>query len=216
MTADIIFSMPWNCGESDCTAPGHWHKASYWFYDDRESPPSYSVDEFSDGDHEDVDEADLPSPEAQIAAWREYYRHVAATGEDPLAEFMVKTVTRRHERWQFRLNGSIIGPVLITDRHAGRLYAGRELPEHVRRYLNLDKAGRKLQDFANWAALAEAVPEVKPLRWLTAHIDHDTPRPAARVSAELRRLARKALRSPASAPEPAPATSAPAGQENAS
>jgi hypothetical protein len=86
MAADIILSMPWQCGDSDCDAPGTWHKGTYWIDDTADT--GYTHDEFTDGDHEEVEESDLPSAEDEIRAWAEYRLWALDNQADPLGEFM--------------------------------------------------------------------------------------------------------------------------------
>ena len=54
MMTEIIETMPWNCGERDC--PVGWHQSNYWVQEDG----SYTVDNYGDGDHDDIDEDELP------------------------------------------------------------------------------------------------------------------------------------------------------------
>jgi len=82
--SDIILTVPWHCGDSDC--PVGWHKADYWLQEDGE----YTVAGWGDGSCETVDEPDVPNGEEYSSAWEQYRKHVAETGDDPLGEYMVK------------------------------------------------------------------------------------------------------------------------------
>lgn len=189
MSCDLMFSVPWECGDRDCKV--QWHLAGYWV--DDEIDTGYTVDNYSDGDHDAIEESELPSFEEQEKSWREYYRYVLRSGTDPLEQFIIKHSVKKSERWQFRVNNSIIGVVLTGARHAGREYVWHKLPDYVKQYLRIENSAR-LGDFADFAAFNEALPHVKPLRWFVCHINHDAPRPAARVAKELKTAARKAIR----------------------
>lgn len=191
MSCDIIETMPWSCGGDDgCTQL--WHLRNYWC--DTLAPGGYTVDEYADGDHESIDEADLPSYEEVQAAWKEYFEYVLETGADPLGNFYVKHVIVRKERWQFRFKRAIVGAVLAEARHAGRRYNCRKLPKHVTEYLNLGAGwALRLQDFETH----EAFLAIEGLRfdvWVTQHIEHKIDRSPAALARDLRRAARKALK----------------------
>ena len=78
--SDIVSTLPWWCGDDGHT----WHKASYWLQDDGGA----SVDEFSDGDHEDIDEDELPTPEREVKEWADYRLWALKNRADPLDEFV--------------------------------------------------------------------------------------------------------------------------------
>jgi hypothetical protein len=176
---DIIMQIPNWC--DDCET---WHQEFIWAYDDG----SYSVCD-SDGDHEPLEEADLPSQEEHDRLWREYRQWVLDRGEDPLGEFYVRHSTKVKERWQFKFTKTLLGPRLTDARRAGRTYPQAELPEHVRSFLALD-AGGKLGDFATWEELTEVLPAVKAGKWMTAQVEYDRPRSEAIIARELRKIAR--------------------------
>lgn len=83
--SDCLATEPWQCGENDCSVPGGWHKGSYWY--DSESG-SFSYDEFSDGDHEPINESDLPAPDGEVRMWTAYRLWAVQHQHDPLGEFM--------------------------------------------------------------------------------------------------------------------------------
>lgn len=183
---DIIEVMPFACGDDSCEQK--WHKRSYWIYDDGK----YSVDEYSDGDHDDADEEDLPTYEEVQDAWLEYYRYVAETGLDPIDEFIIKRVRVRQERWEFRFSPSIIGPVVREGRRAGKRYYPNQLPAHVVQYLNMaTKGAPRLQDFATSKDFEEA--GLTFYFWTVHHVENRIPRDPAKVTQELKRAARKAI-----------------------
>jgi hypothetical protein len=134
--SEIIESVPWACGERDCSAG--WHLATYWIDDDG----TFTVDSYSDGDH---DEIDRPPTCREIAtAWLAYWTEVLETGSDPLHQLRSRTVDKTRT-WQIRIANSIIGPVLHSVRPAtkdgdhfhgrGGWFYGSEIPSHVADYM---------------------------------------------------------------------------------
>ena len=191
--ADIIMSIPWQCGESDCKA--QWHMSNYWTNSGVDT--GYTVDSYADGDHESIDESDLPSDVDYAKAWRAYHEHVLATGQDPLGEFVVKPARKVRERWEFRFNNSILGYVLIAARRAGKRVDARDLPAHVVEYLNLDKQRRVLGDFSGPEGRLEfAKLFPSPNKWNVQHIEATRARNPGVVAGELKAAARKALKRP--------------------
>jgi hypothetical protein len=83
---DLIMSVPWTCDHKD-GCPTGWHLSHYWTVG---SGSGYTIDTYGDGDHEYLDEEDLPTPEEFEEAWGAYYIYVAESGEDPLGELNVK------------------------------------------------------------------------------------------------------------------------------
>lgn len=190
MACDIIITIPWECGDRDC--PVQWHLANYWIDDDSET--GYSVDNYADGDHDLCEESDLPKCEEINKAWQEYYAYVAKTGCDPVGDFMIKRSIKKKERWEFRFSDSILGYVVQQARHAGKLVNPEQLPEHVRRYLNVPDKGRAvLGDFeSDKPAFQQLFP--KFWKWNVQYIEHEIPRDKALVERELKTAARKAMR----------------------
>lgn len=189
---DIIETMPWQCCDKDCEV--QWHKAGYWINDD-----GYTVDWYSDGDHEECDESDLPCPEKVRDAWVEYSRYVLKTGTDPLAEFMVKRHSTREQSWHFKFSPSLIGWLVVRAKHAGKEVDIRDLPSHVRKYLNLPVDGKKrpvLGDFSKTKEARDAMGQIfpNPYKWNKAYIAHRVYSPEKAVAADLRRAARKHIR----------------------
>lgn len=148
MLLDIVTTVPWHCGDKDC--PDGWHLSNYWIQEDG----SYTVDSYSDGDHEDIDEEEMPSFEEQDQSWLRYYRDCIETGEDVLGEFarVEAAVVVVVERWQFIISNSILGPVLSRCRRArsngkgiygrGEWIWGGQAPRHLTEYLLLNPDGR--------------------------------------------------------------------------
>jgi hypothetical protein len=188
---DIIATLAWACGEKDCKA--QWHKSSYWIYGGKKRP-TYSCDSYSDGDHETVSRKDVPSAEEERESWQKYAAYVVETGLDPLDEFSVKHSVKGRQRWRFRINDSIVGPVLAGAQRGRRPVPLADLPQYIRDYLNLGLDARlpRLRDFERWADLVAAQPGIRPSRWWAVEIEHERPRNPATVQRELRALARKA------------------------
>lgn len=181
---DIYMSLPEACGESECLVK--WHIRHIWAYADG----TWSECD-ADGNHDPLDEEDIPTVEQHDAAWAEYARSVIETGADPLNNYFVRRTVKRREAWQFRLRRSIVGAVLVQAVRLRKEVRFYQIPDYVRRYLNLQGNTHKLGDSVD--ELREAgVP--LDCRWYHAKIEHEVPRPAARVAAELRRAARKHLR----------------------
>lgn len=180
---DIIATQPWTDGSG-------WHQRSFWVY----SGGTYTVDEYTDGDHEDCDESDIPSADEIDAAWREYSQHVAQTGEDPLHEYLVRRERKLREVWGFQFNTSIVGPVLLAARRGRTVVPAAEIPDHVRAFLGLRDDSRRLGCAETWAEFAELVPGVKPRVWLRQEIEHKVPRAPKTVTRELRAVARRWLK----------------------
>ena len=80
---EIIMEKPWNCGENDC--PVGWHMANYWVLSDG----TYSLDHYADGDHETIEEDDLPTCDDVAGAWQRYYADCVEAGTAPLDELPV-------------------------------------------------------------------------------------------------------------------------------
>jgi len=187
---DILFSVAWQCGDKDCAQ--QWHKSAYWIYPGKKRA-TYSVDNYSDGDHETIGARDLPATAEITKSWVAYSRFVLETGTDPLAEFFVKYETKTRERWEFKFSKSIVGPMLQQARRRGKQYTAPNLPSHVREYLNLRKSGAPtLQDFKTAAEFEAAGLHFNV--WQAHSIDNKRPRDQAAIAKDLRRLARKHLK----------------------
>jgi len=143
MTCDIIATVAWSCDETDgCTSPGGWHMSNYWLDDEVET--GYTVDRYADGDHEDVDEEDLPEPDHVIETWREYGAWVAANGQDPLHNYWTpKDVTTQERRYTVTLTPSILGPIIVGLRRNHRAIGLDEIGRipALRQYLEAESHG---------------------------------------------------------------------------
>jgi hypothetical protein len=181
--SEILFSQAWACNDKNCAAK--WHQRNFWAYSDR----TYSVDEYSDGDHEDCEESDIPSPEEIDASWREYAAHVAATGTDPLGNYHIRRERTEPQSWAFQFSNSIVGPVLLRARRGRRDVPSRELPQHVRDFLGLDAQARRLEGLS-WDELEASNPGLKAGQWVRYTLEHRAPRKPETVARELRAIAR--------------------------
>jgi hypothetical protein len=191
MAEDIIYSVPIQCGEKDC--PVQWHRHDYWIYTTGKRA-TFSC--YDGSDHEDVRKSDLHSFAEQDQLWREYAQHVAATGEDPIGEYMVKREITRRERWTFQFSNSICGMLLVKASRNGIVFAPKDLPKHVREYAAVTRViGRG--PAAGCAHVSWQKGDVKLTRngRITETLDHRIPRKAADIRRELQARARKHLAS---------------------
>jgi len=197
---DIISTTAWSCGfEDNCTVG--WHCANYWL----DTDGTYTVDRYSDGDHEGIDADELPTIEEVDKSWQDYAAYVARSGLDPLGNFNVKHTTKKKERYTatFR-HMPWAGTVLWEVKRGGKALPVRGLPERVTEYLDVER-----KDEASawmWRGAWEHLTGLECVKTLplkkgecmasavvTFTIDYDCPRPAATVTAELRQLAKRQL-----------------------
>lgn len=197
MATDIIATEAWSCDfEGGCKAG--WHKANYWI-DGR----GYTVDRYSDGDHEPISRRDLPTPEQVEKSWESYGEYVARTGLDPLEEYMVPRTTKRKERYTATFREGIVGPVLVRVTR-GEPLPLRTLPAWVTEYLCVERKNESAPwvfaggEGDQWAELIacegvrERVVKNAPREArITFTIDREEPRPAAAVARDKRRAARR-------------------------
>lgn len=182
---DIVETIPWKCDDEDCEQ--QWHLENFWIQYD-----GYTSDRFSDGDHEEIEYADIPHHTKVFAAWREYYRFVLNTGTDPIGQFSVRSTIRCRERWEVKLTKCIAGYLVSSIRHGDTLYRLCELPKHVRQFLTIrsDDSRGLMRDFP----VNEPLPEgMKCHRWEVIHITYDKPRKPSAYVRELRAAAKKSL-----------------------
>jgi hypothetical protein len=187
---DIICEQPWS-------EKGKWFKRNFWHYSDT---GRYSVDEYSDGDHEDCDAQDVPDLEEVERDWLEYYRYVAETGEDPLGEFFItRTRKVKKEVWFVSFDKTADGtPYVSRIKHAGRYFsplAPELLPQHVREYLMLQETPglSRMETSISWAELEESLGgNLSKLH--RVEIEHDVPVSKSVVRRQLLKLARKAVK----------------------
>ena len=120
--SDIYTAQPWNCGDSDCLFG--WHKESFWHYEDG----TWTVDRYTDGNHQKCEPEDVPTWEQEEAAWVRYAEDVAETGKDPLSAFTVKRTYTRVEQTVGRKETAIT----------------RDLKATAKRYIKRRRKQRKL------------------------------------------------------------------------
>jgi len=84
--ADILAAVPWHCTKHETGET--WHKGQYWVYGHSDGGHTYSYDAFSDGDHVEIAEDELPDPDEEIKAWAEYRVWATEHEQDPLDEFI--------------------------------------------------------------------------------------------------------------------------------
>ena len=185
--SDIAYSYPWH--------DDGWHEATVWFHDD-----GYTIDSFSDGDHEHLEKEDLLSPDQIADCWRKYHQHVLDTGEDPIGCFFVRTTLTYKERWEFKFSKSLAGIRVIKSRRTGKIYTPEELPDHVREYLLLTRS-----QSGRWTNITEAVEpseqdsfeEITGQKlgpWCFITIERTAPRSPRAIARDLRKKAKYSLR----------------------
>ena len=196
---DIVSTMAWCCGFEDGCKVG-WHMSNYWI----DSDGTYTVDRYADGDHEGIDEEELPTPDDIDKSWREYAAYVSASGLDPLGNYTVKRTTKKKERYTATFKHMTwAGVVLCEVKRRGEKLVLRDLPERVAEYLwveRKDESSAWIFNGGDWAYFTsldcvKALPVKKgvimPEAVVTFTLEYDCPRPAATVTAELRRIARR-------------------------
>lgn len=222
---DIASTVPWRCDDKDCAE--RWHKGTYWIELEpftlalggsvpERKPPGYTYDAYSDGDHESVDFKDVPDYEEVERLWAEYHADCAATGKDPLGEYVVPRYFERTAAWQVLFQVSVVGVVVkLLRKGSGKDICPCEAPKEVREYLDLVETGkgRDVWVFNAFACenpyatmdrlrrLAESDPEVKVQRTpshlqlkLKVRVASKEYRKAETVERDIRRVARKAVR----------------------
>ena len=127
---NIILTIPWRCDDRDCSM--EWHKANYWVQEGGE----FTIDSYADGDHETVSE--IPSHDEYVAAWDNYRKHVATTGDDPLGEYCVKHSFKRKARYTVQFRNSIGGAFLCRWKRGRGEWSASTPPEAVVSYMLLD------------------------------------------------------------------------------
>ena len=189
---DIIASIPYCCGESDC--PQQWHMTHYWIYDDG----SYSLCD-CDGNHEGCEADDVPTHREIIAAWNEYNEYVIETGRDPLCEFSVRRHRKCRQRYTAWFQRIDLGWVLCRLRRGRVDLSVHDVAEEVCEYLHLvhTKSGAyrtaiSLKEFGE----CEEVTLLSSYERCRASfvLEPEVPRSASAVAKDLRKAARRSLR----------------------
>ena len=161
--SDVIMEMPYNCGEKDC--PVGWHKTSYHI---RMDGAGYTVCD-EDGDHEDIDEEELPSWDEYDKAWNRYYKDVAWSGTDPLDQFMVRDTYKAKRRYKVEIRNSIGGVMVCGWKQGRKPWSFKHLPRSVAEYLLCYKYDEKFNMIYGRRPLKEPFPDVAPVdagyRW---------------------------------------------------
>jgi len=195
--SDIVSTVPWCCGERNC--PSQWHKSTYWCYDDG----TYSCDRYTYGYHENVQQADMPSPEEEVNAWKGYACYVLETGTDPLYEYNVKHTRSVKESYYAQVKRSIAGPRLVLLRRGRIEVPLDEIPQHVLDWLNIPSpsptASRPLFLMGmDWSHFIEC-PEVhvwkndNGIAAVRFSLNRKIPRSPAAVATDLRKAAQRHL-----------------------
>lgn len=140
-----IMSVPWLCDDKQCDHT--WHLGTYWI--DASSEEGYTYDEFTDGDHVEVSEDDLPTQRDFSQSWLDYHRYVLRTGSDPLGEFCIKHEIRKTVRYQARIASWVGGVEMTQIRRASQPWQAKRpdiahLSDVLIQFLNLELRGDHL------------------------------------------------------------------------
>jgi hypothetical protein len=209
---DIILTMPWRDYDKGSVV---WNQTNYCLHEDGE----YAVDHGCEGDDEPIDESEIPSHEEYVAAWDDYRKHVAATGEDPLYAYIVKRTYKRKARYTLQFRNSIGGAFLCRWKRGRGEWSASTPPEDVIGYMLLDDwppnhntANRRpikdsvpqpdgtlkrthypLKEFLDLARADESVLKVTrrgPFHNIHLTLEEEIPRKPSAITRELRRRAR--------------------------
>ena len=130
-----------------------------------------SVDADGNWEHEDDGEMFTPDEDrvmaqygyvAWLANYHAYIRWVAANGDDPMGEFMVKPTHTVKQSWRAYFIDSAYGCLCVGVKHGDKAWGGpASAPERVREYLGLSRRERTTQwvtsDFPNVADLKSLI-----------------------------------------------------------
>jgi hypothetical protein len=193
---DIIMEVPWTCDDREC--PKVWHLSNYWTDDSLEG--GYSLDMYADGDHESIEESDLPTDAEAEEAWDRYHAYVAETGQDPLGSVAVRET--KTQTWIALLRPSILGMVLVSARQAGKgKVRAHEAPAEVAKWLCLRpsltsrilRSEETVAEYLELIAASEAKGDCTVTRrGGSVHLtrDYEVPRSEDEMTRETKRIAR--------------------------
>jgi hypothetical protein len=187
--ATVLGTCAWNCGNPTCP-DGGWHRRTFRHYVERDE---FTVDDYSDGKEEEVDERDVPARVAMDASWLAYSLHVARTGSDPLHAFPVPRTQQAEERWDVCLRPAATGKVeLVGTRKTGSKAAWRdEPPTHVLDALGVIAGTGTLR--ASWTQLQLEHPTLKAGQWHPVTLCVRCDRDQEQVRSELMTAAAEAI-----------------------
>jgi len=127
---DIIAQMPWKCDDNDCHH--HWHLRSFWAYDDG----TFSQDDFTDGDHENIDGDDVPTCDQINLSWRKYAEWVLENGVDPLKNYHIDTHKAVKAEYTVKLSKTTAGLRVVSWRRGHGKYQSGDPPKTMLDYIN--------------------------------------------------------------------------------
>lgn len=183
---DIICSKPWWCDEHG------WHKSSWWIYNDG----TYSLDEFSDGDHEDCDEEEVPTSQELDEAWADYGLWCLNHGEDPLNEFCINKTYAKKRVWVIDVRNWIgaksLGLKVVGAKSGGKYYRVNEFPQYLHEYLLLGSTGN-IDGVYTFDQLNELLPRVGKNKY-RVELEEKIPYSESTVKRNLRKKVRRYLR----------------------
>jgi hypothetical protein len=192
--ADVLFSVPYQCDDRDCAQ--QWHLATYWTNENAEEIAeglNYTVDEFTDGDHEAISEDDLPSEIEQINAWNRYYSEVSHSGEDVLGQVLVRHTYKAVECYKIKLTLTILGVMLVGAKRNRKEIDHRNLPPHVSDYLCCSKTHSMGGPILSLTKEEINAAGIELNRWQDVRIIWNKPRSGAAIARDTKRRARQAI-----------------------
>jgi hypothetical protein len=179
--ATWLGSRAWHCGNPECPEGG-WHKA---LYEHDAATDTFTVDEYSDGKTEEIDEDEVPGQLALDASWLSYSIDVARTGADPLHAFPVPRTSPTAEWWEICVQPAPNGMAnLLGARPFGAQTATAPLPLCVAESLGVIPDTGTLR--TPWAQLQVAEPPLVANQWHPVQLMVQRDRPAEQVEHELK------------------------------
>lgn len=161
--SEVLFEFPWSCGSKDC--PSQWHKSTYWI-NITGKRSTYTIDNYSEGDHEPILKKDLPSNREQEKAWEEYRAYVAQSGRDPINHFILPAPKQITHVLQARVKQGVDRILFKGYRKTGKLspWIIKAIPDYVKDYLDLVRISQArwfLNGFKTLVELKKTVRQAK-------------------------------------------------------
>ena len=176
----FLLEFPWHCGES-------WRKRS-WDLDDEGGYVSFDGCDWDCGDQEDYED-DLKN---WSRAWAEYHGDVAATGDDPLGEFLVPHTYTQRRAFVVEIRQGVGGAMVTRGKPKRGHWSAAQMPEPLADYLlaytqdeqcNLVYGKRLIKDQHNAVAYTadeyvhqadgdDQVSKITQVRRFPSHLEH--------------------------------------------
>lgn len=147
---------PWNCDDDEC--PVKWHKVSYamsigckegkhWIeIESIDEDGNWDLEAYWDETQGFEDVKDIMSYQdldAYTQAWKDYYKYVAETGDDPLYEVLVSRIRVRKTLWTVTLL-----PTILMNKYGVRIMWVRK--SHGKKITDLTTVPQEVRDYL-WA-----------------------------------------------------------------